>query len=187
MGHDLYCCYNGPPFPGGGGCACTYNASLDSSCGYPNSLGYSCAGGDDPSTCDSALACYPSPSGTGDFCCSMVTGTPPPGCVQDPSVFGCVGSGGYSCATGDPAPDVADPTLACSAPVRSGPDDLYCCYTRLVFPPGTCSYNPSLDGSCASDGLGYSCEGGYTPEQTHALLVCTPDPAGAGEFCCTIK
>jgi hypothetical protein len=108
-------------------------------------------------------------------------------CVQDPSVVGCIGSDGYSCATGDQAPDLVDSALICSAPVFSGAEDLYCCYTPIVFPPGTCSYDASLDAACTPDSLGYSCAAGHTPEQTDPLLVCIPDPAGSGDYCCTIK
>jgi hypothetical protein len=186
---DYYCCITTIAFAAG---TCMPDPSVDASCPDPDSLGYSCAGSDTPEQTDPSLTCSPD-QGTGAFCCytgTVVVGGGGGGggstCAADPSVTGCLGSDGYSCASGDAAPDSTDATLTCSDPTPDGSgNDLYCCFTSPDFAPGTCSPDPSLDAACPDpESFGYSCAGSDTPEQTDGSLSCSPDQ-GNGDFCCT--
>jgi len=187
---DNYCCYDSSAFTAPAN-TCAPDGTL--TCPDPASFGYSCASGDNPMTYDSTLTCSDDAAATGDFCC--YTEAPGGGggggggggstCAPDTSVMGCEGSDGYSCATGDAAPDVADTTLICSTPTTdSSGNDLYCCFTSPTFASGTCAYDSSLDSSCPDPAsFGFTCQGTDTPDQTDSSLTCSADQ-GTGQFCC---
>ena len=165
-----------PPPPSG---SCAQDATL--AC-VPGTLGWSCTGTAQPEDFSTDLVCS-ADNGRGEFCCASST------CSFDASVPGCVaGTVGYSCAGGAPPPDAADPSLVCSVPTISGPDDLYCCYTTTLVATTTptCTQDFTVAG-CPPGSYGFSCTGADTPEQDYSNLTCSaPTPtAGADLYCCT--
>ena len=163
-----------PPPPGG---SCSPNAGLACASG---TSGWSCSGAAQPEDGNQDLVCSVD-NGNGDFCCASSS------CSFDPSVGGCAGGTvGYSCAGGASPPDASDPTLVCSEPTISGPDDLYCCYTNTtVVASSTCMQDFSVVG-CAPDSYGFSCTGTDTPDQDYSNLTCSAGTGGGPTlFCCT--
>jgi len=166
-----------PPPPGG---SCSRNAGLACVSG---TSGWSCSGTAQPEDANPRLVCSVD-NGNGDFCCAASS------CSFDPSVAGCPGGTvGYSCAGGASPPDASDPSLVCSDPTISGPDDLYCCYTNTtVVAASTCSQDFSVAG-CPPDSYGFSCTGADTPDQDYSNLNCSSGTPGNGAtlFCCTYR
>lgn len=71
-GNDDYCCFTWSP--AGGGSTCVPDDELTSQCPDPNSYGYQCDSGDDPTSLDPSLTCStntPDPDGVhDDYCCT---------------------------------------------------------------------------------------------------------------------
>jgi hypothetical protein len=196
MGNDLYCCFTDPGFPAS---TCTPDDQITSVCPDPTSYGYKCAVGDDPTSYDSYLVCsQPVADADGvssDYCCTYddtgsgsSSGGIPAGCTADSSVSCTSGSDGYSCAAGD-NPEVEDPTLSCSTPTASGPDDLYCCYSGGTWSSSTCVPDDTITSICPDPTTyGYQCAAGDNPVTYDSSLTnCSqPTPDGSfDDFCCS--
>jgi hypothetical protein len=199
-GEDDYCCFT---FSGGGSTTCVADDDLTAVCPDPDSYGYQCDSGDDPTSLDSSLNCSQStPDADGvhdDFCCTLggssstsssgssSGGVVPANCTAD-STIDCSGGGdGFSCDSGD-NPEVEDPTLSCSTstPDADGVHDDFCCIT-FDGSSTSCVADDTLD-CTAGDAYGYQCDSGDDPTSLDASLTCsasTPDPDGVhDDFCC---
>jgi hypothetical protein len=204
-GEDDYCCFTAPS--GFSGTTCAPDDDLTSVCPDPDSYGYQCASGDDPTSYDATLNCStntPDPDGVhDDYCCdygsgsssgggsgSSSGGTIPNGCTAD-STLDCVGGAdGYSCTSGD-NPEEEDTTLSCSTPVTdSDGNDDYCCYGGGTWSSTTCEPDDDLTSVCPDPtSYGYQCDSGDDPTSYDSTLNCstnTPDPDGVhDDYCCT--
>jgi hypothetical protein len=198
-GEDDFCCFTG--FDGSSS-SCVSDDDLTSVCPDPDSYGFQCDSGDDPSTLDPSLddcsTATPDPDGVhDDFCCdlsgggsstSSSGGSVPTGCTADDSL-NCDGGGdGYSCDSGD-NPEEEDDTLSCSdsTPDPDGVHDDFCCITGFDGSSSTCVADDTLD-CTAGDAYGYQCDSGDDPTSLDSSLTCsdsTPDPDGVhDDFCC---
>ena len=171
-----FCCDTGIQTTG----SCTLNsASCSSSTG--TSVGYSCTGTAQPEQSNPNLIC--NTNGAGDYCCDASGNST---CAYDPYVTGCEsGTLGYSCNTGDPAPDTIDSTLVCSIPTRANSLDEYCCFTDTTTATGTCDVDPTVAGcvpdSTGNPSYGFSCTGSENPDTDFSNITCstgTPDAQG---------
>jgi hypothetical protein len=132
-GSGTFCCVdngvcgagNGGSSSGGSTCVADLSLSCD-----PGTDGVDCPAGRNPEMDLPGYLCSnPSPQsdGTDGYCCA--TGFSGSTCMQNSSVPGCVyPTIGFSC-TGSDTPDMADPSLTCSAPVTDPTtgDPMYCC------------------------------------------------------------
>jgi len=207
-GEDDYCCFTGFT---GGTTTCAPDDDLTSICPDPDSYGFQCDTGDDPTTYDSTLNCStntPDPDGVhDDYCCdygsasssgggsgggsgSSSGGTIPNGCTADDSLDCVGGADGYSCASGD-NPEEEDTTLSCSTPTTdSSGNDTYCCYGGGTWSDTTCEPDDDLTSVCPDPtSYGYQCDTGDDPTSYDSTLNCstnTPDPDGVhDDYCCT--
>jgi len=191
-GEDDFCCFENP-----GGFTCTPDDTLASVCPPgPDSYGYQCVSGDDPTTLDASLVCStPTSDADGvhdDYCCTYTgtsAGLPPTGCIADANVVCAGGADGYACATGAD-PETEDPHRSCStpAPVVGGAD--YCCFTDDTWSSTTCEPDDHLTSVCPDPmSYGYQCDTGLDPMTLDASLRCsTPTPDADGvhdDYCCT--
>lgn len=169
------------------------STSSDVSCA--TGTGWTCTGSAQPEDANSDLVC--STDGVGDFCC--ISGGM---CNYDANVTGCEpGTVGYSCASGSPPPDSADPTLVCSVPATVGGLDTYCCFTNTTAPPSgsTCEQDPSVTGcqpdNAGNPSYGFSCTGSENPDTDFSNITCSTtgtqgmDAQGnaATLYCCTFN
>jgi hypothetical protein len=188
-GTDGYCCFTWSY----GTSSCTPDDALTSQCPDPDSYGYQCAAGDDPSTLDSSLVCstgVPDGSST-DFCCTYGGGSSSSGstggaCAVDSSLACDPGSDGISCPAGGDNPEADFPGYICSAPSpQADGSDGFCCATG--FTSSTCTQDASVSG-CVYPSVGFSCSGTDTPDQADPSLNCssaTIDPnTGDSLYCC---
>jgi hypothetical protein len=198
-GEDDYCCFTAPS--GFGDSSCAPDDDLTAVCPDPDSYGYQCDTGDDPSTLDSSLNCSQStPDSDGmhdDFCCTLGASSSSSssgsssggddssfgtGCVADDSL-GCADSAtGISCPGGT-VPD--DSAGICSDPTtNSDGTDGFCCIT--IADTG-CSQDDSVTG-CEYPSFGFSCTSGSPdPSTEDSSLNCsqpTSDPDGNDDYCC---
>jgi hypothetical protein len=175
------------PPPGGSDC------SEDSSVSCSTGMGWSCTGSSQPEDSNSGLVCS-NDVGTGQFCCVSSS------CNYDATVTGCAsGTTGYSCATGDSAPDATDSTLVCSVPTTANGVDEYCCFTNVttVSATSTCEQDSTVSGcqpdSAGNPSYGFSCTGSESPDTDFSNITCSAmgtsgmDAQGAAAtlFCCT--
>jgi hypothetical protein len=181
-GRTDYCCVSGSaagscvPDPAQTGC-------------LNGSSGYTCVGGQPPSSTDTTLNCGAGVQGNnGDvlYCCIALTGSNTT-CAADANVAGCTGGAyGYSC-TGADSPDQANSSLSCSDPVSGpGSDSLYCC-VGFNASGTSCMADPQVVG-CTGSSFGFSCASSDTPPQANPSLTCSTPAAGPnGEslYCCT--
>jgi len=203
---DPWCCFLTPH--GFGLTTCVADYALTSVCPPgPDSYGYQCVPGADPTTLDAWLACdLPTPDADGvhnDYCCTLsgdggsgngIVGPPPFSCFTD-STIDCSGGGApYSCVTGA-NPEEENPTISCSTPqpdATTGGDD-YCCFGEPSgeFSPSTCEPDDDISSVCPdADSYGYQCVSGDDPSTLDSSLtncsVPTPDADGVhDDFCCT--
>jgi hypothetical protein len=201
-GGDDYCCIS---FTVGGSSTCTADDGLTTVCPDPDSYGYVCDSGDDPTTLDASLNCSMGVADADgvhdDFCCTLTGGTsssssssggaPPSGCTAD-STLGCTtGADGYACAIGD-NPETEDPTLSCSTPALASGEDDYCCYSGFTGDSTTCAPDDGLTQACPDPtSYGYICASGDDPTSYDSSLNCSgsvADPDGVhDDFCCTFQ
>ena len=188
-GAGNYCCDTGVVTTG----SCTLNAGSCSN-STATSSGYSCTGTAQPEQQNPNLIC--NTNGAGDYCCDTGSATT---CQYDPYVNGCVsGTSGYSCQSGEPAPDVIDSMLVCSVPTTVSGLDEYCCYTNTVTNSGTCkqdsSVSPCAPDSAGNPSYGFSCTGTDTPDMDFSSITCSSGTQGtdvsgdvATLYCCTYQ
>jgi len=204
-GEDDFCCFTG--FTGSSS-SCVSDDDLTSVCPDPDSYGFQCDSGDDPSTLDPSIdqCSTATPDADGvhdDFCCTFAgsgssssggssSGGPPSGCTAD-STLDCSGGGdGYACATGD-NPEAEDDTLSCSTPQSSDGEDDFCCFSEPSgdFSSSTCVADDDITSVCPdADSYGYQCVSGDDPSTLDSSLTncstATPDADGVhDDFCCT--
>lgn len=177
---------------GAGGCTASATVTTSNgSCAADSSVscsagdGWSCSGSAEPQDDNADLVCS-ADQGTGEFCCFTSM------CGYDSSVSCSGGAIGYSCPSGDSAPDTTDPTLVCSEPtVASDGNDEYCCYTNTVTIASgttiTCTQDPTV--TCPDpSSYGFSCTGSDTPDQDFGsnLNCSTPTvtSTGTSTYCC---
>ena len=166
-----------------GGCTTTVSATGTTGCTVDNTLscsggtGYQCGGSARPN--NQGQVC--NTDGTGLWCCYVST------CNPDSTIAGCVaGSYGYSCSSGQPAPDAADSSLICSIPTRVTGLDEYCCATSTPVSNATCSLDQSVQG-CPAGSYGFSCTGTDRPDTDYSGITCSAPTASAAAtlYCCT--
>ncbi len=125
-----YCCQTAAGPPATTTAMCASDGAV--MCTAP-ATGYSCTGGEAPTTANPALSCG---AGTAEadgttlaYCCNT-GGTTAPACAADPSVTGCVmGSDGYTC-TGGLSPETGS-SLLCGQPMAAANGaQSYCCATN---------------------------------------------------------
>jgi hypothetical protein len=202
-GEDDYCCFTAPS--GFDTTTCVPDDDLTAVCPDPDSYGYQCASGDDPSSLDPTLNCSTNtPDADGvhdDYCCTYGSSSSssssgsgsgsssgvPTGCTAD-STIDCSGGGdGYSCDSGD-NPEAEEDDLSCSdsTPDADGVHDDFCCIS-FTGSSTTCVADDEL--TCPSDdAYGYQCDSGDDPSTLDSSLNCstnTPDPDGVhDDYCC---
>jgi hypothetical protein len=192
--NDDFCCYEGFT---GSTTTCAPDDELTSQCPDPDSYGYQCAAGDDPTSYDASLNCSSSvPDGSqDDFCCTYGAGSTSSG-------GGSSGGGGDSCtadsslscdagATGVDCPSGVTPDSSfgiCSDPSgQSDGSDGYCCVSGETF--SDCTQDDSVTATCDYPSFGFSCSSGSPdPSTDDTSLTCstpTTDPnTGNDLYCC---
>ena len=211
-GGDDFCCFSEPSGDFSSS-TCVPDDDITSVCPDPDSYGYQCVSGDDPSTLDTSLddCSMGTPDADGvhdDFCCDLSgsgsssssggssSGGAPTGCMADSSVDCSGGGDPYSCDSGD-NPENEDPTLSCSTPkadATTGGDD-FCCFSQPSgdFSSSTCEPDDDITSVCPDpDSYGYQCEAGDDPSTLDTSLDnCssgTPDSDGIHtDFCCSLN
>ncbi len=118
-------------------------------------------------------------------------------CSADSSVNCANGSSGYSCPSGEAAPDESGTDLVCSVPVSVNGVDEYCCYDNTLTAPSgsTCEQDSSVSGcqadSAGNPSYGFSCTGSESPDSDFSNITCSPGTPGSDAqgdsatlFCC---
>jgi hypothetical protein len=201
--HDDFCCFTG--FSGTSS-SCVSDDDITVSCS-PDTYGFQCDSGDDPSSLDPTLddcsMAEPDPDGVhDDFCCDLSGSGPssssggstssggsvPANCTADDSIDCSGGGDGYSCDSGDDPESESDGTLSCSqsTPDADGVHDDFCCIS-FDGSSSSCVADDDLD-CTAGDAYGYQCDMGDDPTSLDSSLNCSDPTADSDgvhtDYCC---
>ena len=184
----LFCCASYAPPTGN---TCMQDSTVMGCTG--SSIGFTCAGSDNPAQASPSLTCGAGVAGGAgmQYCCEPTatptpTPTPTAMCAVDAAVTCAAPTVGYSC-TGGISPMQGNATLTCGQGTAEpdGTTLAYCCNTSTTPPTPACMADTTVTG-CPMGSDGYTCTGGMSPE-TMSLLCGTAMPGanGATSYCCT--